>query len=316
LVSKLVEKGYSVKVLKSPSSSFENTDEKNVRYIEGDIKNESALRELLSGCDIVFHLAAKVHGGRKREIEEDEYYEVNSNSTELMVLICGEESVKRIVFYSTVGVYGAEADFHGDEESPCDPKTPYGKSKYIAEKYVLSAYENGGPEGVVLRFPIVYGAFDRGNVARLIKAVYHKYFFYFGDGNCLRSMISSRNTAEAAVRAALEPRAANRVFCVTDDKDYTLKEVVESICDALDTTWRPYRIPLSMAEWAGNVCDSLEKVIGVPFIINTDVVRKLSRSLTFSCENAKRILGYKPEESLIDGMTREVEWLKATKGWS
>jgi nucleoside-diphosphate-sugar epimerase len=311
LVSKLVEKGYSVKVLKSPSSSFENTDEKNVRYIEGDIKNESALRELLSGCDIVFHLAAKVHGGRKREIEEDEYYEVNSNSTELMVLICGEESVKRIVFYSTVGVYGAEADFHGDEESPCDPKTPYGKSKYIAEKYVLSAYENGGPEGVVLRFPIVYG-----NVARLIKAVYHKYFFYFGDGNCLRSMISSRNTAEAAVKAALEPRAANRVFCVTDDKDYTLKEAVESICNALDTTWRPLHIPLSIAEWAGNACDSLGKVIGVPFTFNTELVRKLSRSLTFSCENAKRILGYKPEESLIDGMTREVEWLKATKGWS
>ena len=93
------------------------------------------------------------------------------------------------------------------------------------------------PEGVVLRFPVVYGPLDRGNVAALIKAVRKKQFFFFGDGSCLRSMISSRNAAEAAVRAAIEPKAANEIFCVTDGRDYTMNELVDCICGALGMRW-------------------------------------------------------------------------------
>lgn len=102
-----------------------------------------------------------------------------------------------------------------------------------------------------MRFPIVYGPLDRGNVAALIKAVRKKQFFHFGDGNCLRSMISSRNAAEAAVRAAFEPKVANEVFCVTDGLDYTMNELVDCICGALGMSWRPYHVPVSLADLAG-----------------------------------------------------------------
>ena len=89
--------------------------------------------------------------------------------------------VKRVVFYSTVGVYGKDADFHGDELSPCQPGSVYAKSKYSAEQLIMNSSNDGGPEGVVLRFPVVYGPLDRGNVARLIKSVHGRYFFYFGE---------------------------------------------------------------------------------------------------------------------------------------
>ena len=152
-------------------------------------------------------------------------------------------------------------------------------------------------------------------MANLIKAIYDKKFFYFGDGKALRSMISSGNTAEAALRAALEPQAANQIFCVTDDRDYTLREVVEAICAALGTDWRPSHVPLFIARLLGKSGDLIERLFRTSMPINSDRVRKLSRPLSFSCEKARRMLGYEPVENLQEGISKEVEWLSTENGW-
>ena len=74
-------------------------------------------------------------------------------------------------------------------------------------------------------------------------------------------------------------------------------------------------MPLSLANMAGRFGDVLRKWAHVPFPINSDRVRKLSRPLTFSCEKAKRVLEYEAVETLEEGIRREVEWLKETHGW-
>lgn len=164
-----------------------------------------------------------------------------------------------------------------------------------------------------MRIPIVYGPLDRGNVAALIKAVKRKQFFFFGDGNCMRSMISSKNAAEAAVRAAIEPKAANEVFCVTDGRDYTLNELVDCICRALGLSWPPWHVPVKIAELAGKIGDLVKKA-GIAVPIDSAKVRKLSRPLTFSCEKAKRVLGYEAVETLEEGIKKEVGWLRKMNG--
>ena len=122
-------------------------------------------------------------------------------------------------------------------------------------------------------------------------------------------MISSRNAAAAAIKAAFEPKAANEVFCVTDGRDYTMNELIGSICHALGKKRRPFHIPALFAELIGKFGDTLEKLTHISFPIKSDMVRKLSRPLTFSCEKSKRVLGYEPVETLEEGIRREVEWL-------
>ena len=68
-------------------------------------------------------------------------------------------------------------------------------------------------------------------------------------------------------------------------------------------------MPVKIAELAGKIGDLVEKA-GIELPIDSDRVRKLSRSLTFSCEKAKRILGYEPVETLEEGVRREVEWIR------
>lgn len=309
LVEQLIVDNANLIVLALPDDGAITHFDKQVEVIKGNLNSPELLDFLTIDCDVLFHLAGKVHSVPMTKEEEQEFYYVNVEGTRNLLRAAKKNKVKRVVFYSTVGVYGKDADFHGNELSQCQPSTVYAKTKYLAEQLVMSSANDGGPEGVVLRFPVVYGPLDRGNVARLIKYVHGRYFFYFGAGDCLRSMISAKNAAEAAVRAAFEPQAANEVFCVTDGRDYTMNELVDSICHAFGMNWRPYHVPkflADLAEWFGDV---LYKLARVQFPVDLNKVRKLSRPLTFSCEKAKRILGYMALETLEEGIRREVEWL-------
>ena len=294
-------------------NSLKQTEQ--IKIIRGNLNSLDSLNSLTNNSEVVFHLAGKVHHVPKSETEEREFYQINVAGTQNLLDAARENNVKRMIFFSTVGVYGKDADFHGDETSPLSPITAYAKSKLFAEKLVLESYKNNGPEGVVLRFPVVYGPLDRGNVAKMIEAVHNKLFFYFGDGKYKRSMISSKNAAEAAIKAAFEPTAANETFLVTDGQDYTLTEFANAICEAFDTNWRPFHVPLTLAKLAGKIGDGIEKFVPFSFPLNSNRVSKLSGSLTFSCEKAIKILNYTPVESLREGIKREVEWVKLEKGW-
>ena len=311
LVEKLIADGAYLRFLILPKGPSLHYPDNKVEIITGDLNSPDALDLLCMDCDVVFHLAGMVHSVPGTKEEEQEFYQVNVEGTRNLLEAAKKNRVKRVVFYSTVGVYGKDADFHGDELSPCQPGSIYAESKYQAEQLVLNSSNDGGPEGVVLRFPVVYGPLDRGNVARLIKAVQSKLFFYFGDGNCLRSMISSKNAAEAAIRAAFEPKAANELFCVTDGRDYTMNELVDSVCHALGTSRRPLHVPVLLADLAGRFGDVLRKWGRIPFPIDSDRVRKLSRPLTFSCEKAKKVLGYEPVETIGEGISREIDWMNS-----
>jgi nucleoside-diphosphate-sugar epimerase len=315
LLKELTKSGFDIHLLVLPQEFRNNPVDINTKIVAGDTNSIEALTALTKDCEAVFHLAGKVHSKPRRTQQQNDFFRINTEGTRTLIRAAKINKVKRIVFYSTVGVFGKIADFHGDEESSCNPLDAYAKSKYAAEQLVLNSFKETGPEGVVLRFPVAYGPFDRGNVANLIAAIYHKFFVYFGKGDCLRSMISSENTAGAAIKAALQPEAANQIFCVTDDCDYSLNELVESICQALDRSWRPPHISLALAEVVGKLGDLIEKVGNISLPMNSNQVKKLTKPLTFSCEKAKQILHYKPIGSLEENISKEVYWLKKARGW-
>ncbi|HDL01804.1 MAG TPA: NAD-dependent epimerase/dehydratase family protein, partial [candidate division Zixibacteria bacterium] len=307
LLKKLIAKDFDVRLLVHSETPLMSEVKGRVYIVNGDLSSNEALFDLTWDCDVVFHLAGKIHLIPRTEEEKQEFYRVNVEGTRNLLKAAKENGVRKIIFYSTVGVYGKDADFHGDEVSSCQPITAYAKSKYLAEQLVLNAFNNGGPEGIVLRFPVAYGPLDRGNVAKLIEAVRRKMFFYFGNGKCLRSMVSSGNAAEAALGVASATNIGNEIFCITDDRDYMLREIIEAIYNALETNWRPFHVPILIAELVGKLGDLFEKTTRISFPVNTPKVMKLSRSLTFSCEKAKRMFGYKPTETLEDGIFKEVE---------
>lgn len=312
LLERLLDASCDVRLLGYPGDRGIDAYRGRIEIVPGDLNDVEALKHLTDGRDVVYHLAGKVHTVPKSPAERDEFQQVNVLGTRNLLDAAGRGGVKRVVFYSTVGVYGPDADFHGDENTRCAPESVYASTKRVGEQLVLEAHGQGGPEGVVLRFPVVYGPLDRGNMARLIRAVARGVFFYFGDGTSPRSMISSVNAAHAAFLAGTTPGAGNRLYCVTDGEDVTLARVVESIRSALGHARRPVHVPLGLGEFIGRIGDVLDR-IGLPAPVTSARVRKLSRPLTFSCERVRRELGYRGVQSLEGGIRSEVEWLRSIR---
>lgn len=311
LIRRLIEDGREINLL-IPENESDGLLSDGIRIVRGTVNSPAALDSLTSGCETIFHLAGKVHVIPGSKSEEEEFFRINVEGTRLLLQAAARNKVGRIVFYSTVGVYGKDADFAGDERSPCSPVSAYALSKLKAEELVLLS-GSGGPEGVVLRFPVVYGPLDRGNVASLISAVKQRRFFIPGNGLNLRSMINCENAAHAAVLAGFHRAAAGRVFCVTDGVEYSFTTIIEAICRALEVRWDPPRVPLPAAQLLGKLGDFAAK-LGLPFPLDTAKVRKLSGSLTFSCSKARGLLGYEPRKSLDQGLKAEVAWLRRQGG--
>ena len=312
LLDRLCDLGWDVNLLVLPDDRH-LIKSRRIRPIRGDMTSGRSLHELTHGCDLVFHLAGKVHSLPRTEQEIQEFYTINCGGTRSLLEKSRLNGVRRVIFYSTVGVYGIDENFHADETTRCRPQSVYAKTKYEAEQLVMSSSENGGPEGVVLRFPVAYGPYDRGNMASLIRAIHGRRFVVLGDGECRRSMVSSRNAAEGAVRAALEEKAANEIFCITDGYDCTMNEVIEAACRALGLRKSSVHVPLGMAVALGKIGDVVERALKRNFPLNSNTVRKLTSSLTFSDGKARRVLGYKPVQSFSEGIAEEVEWILGCK---
>lgn len=268
----------------------------NVELIEGDLANPGKLVSAMRGCQTVFHLAAKVHaepGTPAAEFERD-----NVVGARNVISAATENKVERFVLFSTVAVYG-ERDDAQDETSLPNPTTDYGASKLAAERIALTASELNA---TVLRLPVVYGARDRGNVAKLIAAIQRNRYFIVGDGRNLKSMVAVENVVDAAALVANDERAIGQTFIVTDARPYSQAEIAATIAELLGK-----KQPASLPRWplllAGKIADAIEKLTGAHLPISSDRVRKLSSDTLFSAAKIERELGFKPRVALREGLT-------------
>lgn len=161
LVKHLRAKEHSVIVLDDFSSSGRKTlDIQGVKLVSGSVGDSRLLEELLSGVDVVFHLAAT--GIIKLSLENPPAYFGNNLMNGLTLLdAMRKKGVKKIVYSSSSGVYGEPERVPIKEDDRKDPVNPYGASKFAFEHALSSYYHAFGIESVSLRYFNVYGPGDR-----------------------------------------------------------------------------------------------------------------------------------------------------------
>ena len=269
----------------------------------GSITDTALLERALGDADTVVHLAGWVHVVPRNEEENRKVFEINHKATREIARLC-RESDKKLVFASTVAVYGDESSGRLSEESPTSPSTAYAQSKLLAEKHVLDA------GGTVLRLPMVYGARDRGNMARMIKAIKKGWFVVPGKGAALRTFVGRWNVAEAVLYALRSSVSAGKIYLVTDNEDVRLWDLCNTIA-RLCGCRRPWRIP-SVVVGAGALAGSaFEVVLRRNMPLSRPSYRKLTRDLAFDGSKIRNELGYKPIKTLEEGLKEEIDWLLA-----
>lgn len=238
LTKQLLADGHQVTVLDNLSSGYRSnlTPFPDVHFIEGDIRNESAVAIAVKGVEVVFHLAASV--GNKRSIDHPLIdADINVMGTLKVLEAARKAGVRKIVASSSAGIFGELKTLPIREDHPVDPDTPYGSSKLCMEKECLAYAKLYDIEAVCLRYFNVYGPNQRfdayGNVIPIFafKMLRREPLTIFGDGEQTRDFINVRDAVQANIQAA-GVKGVNGAFNIGSGGKITINGLVKLLEDA------------------------------------------------------------------------------------
>lgn len=329
IVDVLLDRGYDVRVFDSlelPTHTAGLPDylSKDAEFVLGDMRDRDAVRRALSGVDVVVHDAAT--GGFTPRIAD--YISANSLGTAQMLEIIRDEklAVQKIVVASSIAVYGEgkyQCTEHGlvfpqlrpieqmqrrewevrcsrcgaelsplptDEDTPVEPATAYGISKYDQERLVIMFGKQTGIPTVALRYFVTYG--PRQSVHNPYTGVCTIFssrimndrpIIIYEDGNQTRDFIFVRDVARANLFVLEDSRADHGVYNVATGRATTIRELAGLLQESLGQT------------------GSVE----FPASFRPGEVRHMTADVRSLAE-----LGFRAECSLRDGLKRYVDWVR------
>lgn len=246
--------------------------------------------------DIVVHAAGKAHVVPRSEEETKAFYDINYQGT---VRLC--TTLERIgvpesfVFVSTIAVYGLTEGENIDESAPLKGKSPYAKSKILAEEFLLEWCMKNGVRLSIIRLPLLCGPNPPGNLGSMIKGIESGKYMSIAGGKARKSVLMAVDIAN------LIPLLENRegIYNVCDDDQPTFKELEMLISSQLGKR-EPYSIPYWLARGFSHIGD----LLGGNFPINSERLKKISCSLTFNNTKVKQELDWIPESVLENFVIR------------
>lgn len=244
----------------------------------GDVRNIDSLRHTITG-DVVVNLAA-VH--RDDVLDKAEYYRTNVEGAENISKVCSEKGIRKIVFTSSVAVYGfAEPDT--DETGAINPLNDYGLSKYQAEEKLRAwqAYSNNN-QLIVVRPTVIFGEGNRGNVYNLLSQIASGKFVMVGSGKNRKSMAYIGNIV-AFLEYCIRTEREYVVFNYVDKPDFDMNVLVCKVRTMLtgkDSVG--IRLPYWMGVVIGYAADYFVKLTGKKLPLSSIRVKKFCSSTAFS----------------------------------
>jgi UDP-glucuronate 4-epimerase len=257
--------------------------------VEGDIRDAELLARLFTEhrFEAVVHLAAKA--GVRPSLEDPAlYHDVNCTGTANILVAARNAEVRRIVFGSSSSVYGGneKVPFHEDDDVS-GPVSPYAATKRANELTCYTFHHLFGMDISCLRFFTVYGPRQRPEMAihkfvRLIEE--GRPLPLFGDGTSERDYTFIEDILDGLVKA-LDKSRGYRIFNLGESRTISLVGLVGAIATATGrepiTDWQPLQ--------------------------PGDVLRTYA-----DIGRAREELGYDPQVDLPEGLSRFVEWYRAS----
>ena len=290
--------------------AFDRCPSKTADGIEqfvGDIGDAELLRKACKSVSVVLHAAGLAHVMGAAAKNAALFNTVNETGTKLVVEAAVECGVPHVVLVSSVSVYGEYMGALCDESAPCKPKGPYAISKWRSEQVAAEGMASGSGALTILRFATMYGEGDRGNVARLIRAIDRGHFLWLGTGENRKSMLYKQDAARACLAAAMKPARGIEIFNVSA-RPVPMREIVIAICQALGRPTPRYGIPRALLNIAGQISSR----IGDPLQLARQV-EKFLRDDAYDGSKFEAAYNFTPAISLAEGIHREVGSLQSAK---
>jgi GlcNAc-P-P-Und epimerase len=289
LTRALLGAGHAVRIIdRAPSRSYRDLWE------PADVRDLPALSAAIAGCTTLYHLAGE-HRDDVRPTRR--YREVNVTGAEHVCAAAAARRVDRIVFTSSVAVYGA-ADRELDETAPLRPFNAYGRSKAEAEQAFLD-WAATAPERslTIVRPTVVFGPGNRGNVFSLVAQIARGRAIVIGDGTNRKSIACLDNLVDFLVHT-LGFGLGVHVYNYADKPDLDMNQLVAMVARSLGRGERsPLHLPLGLGLGVGLACDLAARLTGRRLTVSAARVRKYAAITQFS--NARCLAsGFTPRHDL------------------
>jgi UDP-glucose 4-epimerase len=256
--------------------------------VAGDITDDDLALRAARGADVIVHFAANT--GVMPSVEDPRADCMSNVVGTLNYLEAARHAgVGRFVFASSGGTVIGEAEPPIHEEMVPHPVAPYGASKLAGEGYCSAYFQTFGIETVALRFGNVYGPLSghkNSVVARFIKrAVEGEVLEIYGDGTQTRDFIYVDDLIRAVRLSAAASGAGGEVFQIATSAETTVQELTDRLLPAL----------------AAAGIQEIE-------VRKTDARRGEVQRNYADTSKAQRMLGWRAEVGLDEGLKRTVEW--------
>ncbi len=278
-----------------------------LEVFQADITDLEAMKAIVLGADVVFHLAS---AHLAVNLGEEAYWRINRDGARELVRLCGEAGVGRFVHCSTVGVHGEISAPPADETTPCHPDLVYEKSKLAGEQAAQAEALRVGLPLVVIRPVWVYGP-GCPRTEKLFRSLRKGTFAFIGSGRGLRHCIHIDDFTHACALSAARPEAVGEVFIIGDAGAVTLREMLGCMAAAAGCREPWLHVPLSLAFPLFAAVEWLFLRLKREPPVSTRTLKFFTNNTAFSIAKARKRLGFEPRFGVAEGMRRT--WAELSK---
>jgi dihydroflavonol-4-reductase len=334
----LAEQGAELRLLVRPTSDPRNIIDLNADRVVGDLRDTASIEKALSGCDVVFHVAADYRlwvRGR----DSNEMYRSNVEGTRAVLEASRKQGVRRVVYTSSVATMGfisndAAAELRSvwtlrlrsgqacegarpytstvaDEQSPvgiADMIGHYKRSKFMAEQVAVEA-ARAGVDVVIVNPTTPIGERDikptpTGRI--VLDFLKRKFPAYVETG---LNLVDATECARGHIQALEKGRSGERY--ILGGENLTLKQILDRLAAITSLPSPTVKLPYIFALAAGVVDEMVTgRVLGREPRATIDTVRMGRKMMFVSSAKAERELGWRTVP--VDGaLRRSVEWFRA-----
>lgn len=274
-----------------------------LHFLKNDYSSETLNRKELQSISIdaidnyssVIHLAGKAHD-LKKTFNPNEYYHVNFELTKKLYNAFLTSNAKRFIFISSVKAVADEVDQILTEEVKPDPKTDYGKSKFMAEQYIQNHPLPEGKSYYVLRPCMIHGPGNKGNLNLLYQLVKKGIPYPLAGFQNKRSYLSVENLCFVIKELISRDDITSGIYNVADDEALSTNEVVSILSKSINMKPRLWKISPRLVTFFAKVGDRLH----LP--LTTERLVKLTESYVVSNAKIKAAINKKLPVKAAEGL--------------
>lgn len=228
----------------------------------------------ISLVDSILHLAGKAHD-TKNTSTPDEYYQANFELTKKLYDAFLASNAKKFIFMSSVKAAADSVDGSLTEDVIANPQTHYGKSKRLAEEYILSNLPSD-KQVYILRPCMIHGPGNKGNLNLLYKIAKLGLPWPLASFENNRSFLSIDNLCFIINELLTREDIPSGIYHLSDDQAISTNRLIEIMSEELGNSKRLLKINKNLIKTIANIGDNLH----LP--LNSERLKKLTESYVVS----------------------------------